>query len=156
MSVRNRLYLQINGAVPMEAYIFQTRNGYVENESSNLSCATSSLKMEKYEPPTLIYKNKNYIMVKGQKEKILELRESGKSYRRIEKILKCSRSTISYHCKKWGLNDIGLGFDKISEEDKIEIKEYYKKHTIQETAEKFNVSLSSVKILSDKKRIQLW
>ena len=33
------------------------------------------------------------------KEKILKLREEGKSYREIEKILGCSRSTISYHCQ---------------------------------------------------------
>src|SRR5438046_7331808 len=34
------------------------------------------------------------------KEKILELRKSGKSYREIEKILSCSRSTIAYHCSE--------------------------------------------------------
>jgi 5-methylcytosine-specific restriction endonuclease McrA len=32
------------------------------------------------------------------KEQILKLRNEGKSYREIEKILGCSRSTISYHC----------------------------------------------------------
>jgi len=32
------------------------------------------------------------------KEKILELRNEGKSYREIQKILGCSKSTISYHC----------------------------------------------------------
>lgn len=32
------------------------------------------------------------------KEKILKLREEGKSYNQIQKILGCSKSTISYHC----------------------------------------------------------
>lgn len=32
------------------------------------------------------------------KKQILELRLEGKSYREIQKILGCSRSTISYHC----------------------------------------------------------
>jgi len=32
------------------------------------------------------------------KEKILKLRKEGKSYREIQKELKCSTSTISYHC----------------------------------------------------------
>lgn len=37
-------------------------------------------------------------MINKMKEKIIKLRESGKSYREIEKLLKCSKSTISYHC----------------------------------------------------------
>lgn len=32
------------------------------------------------------------------KEKILKLRQEGKSYNEIKKILKCSKGTISYHC----------------------------------------------------------
>lgn len=32
------------------------------------------------------------------KEKILKLREEGKSYRQIQTILNCSKSVISYHC----------------------------------------------------------
>lgn len=32
------------------------------------------------------------------KEQILELREQGKSYREIKKLLNCSLSTISFHC----------------------------------------------------------
>jgi len=32
------------------------------------------------------------------KEQILKLREEGKSYRQIQKILNCSKATISYHC----------------------------------------------------------
>lgn len=32
------------------------------------------------------------------KEKILKLRQEGKSYREIQKILGCSKSTVAYHC----------------------------------------------------------
>lgn len=92
-------------------------------------------------------------MDKGKK--IIELRKNGKSYDDICKILKCSKSTVSYHCKKHNLTDIGLGSEKIEDKIKNEIKEYYKSHTIEETAKKFNVSTSSVKIFSDKKRIIL-
>lgn len=94
-------------------------------------------------------------MDKGLKEKILSLRENGKSYREISKELNCSRSLISYHCKRWGLSDIGLGFEKLDENKKQDIKEYYKNHTKKETAEKFKVSYSSVEYYSDKKRILL-
>ncbi len=37
---------------------------------------------------------------KGLKEKILSLKIKGYSFRQIEKKLKCSKSTISYHCSK--------------------------------------------------------
>ena len=42
------------------------------------------------------------------KEKILELRRKGLSYVEIQKELGCSKSTISFNCKKNGLTDIGL------------------------------------------------
>ena len=46
------------------------------------------------------------------KEKILELRRRGLSYVEIQKQLGCSKSTISYNCKKHGLTDIGLKDEK--------------------------------------------
>jgi IS30 family transposase len=42
------------------------------------------------------------------KDKILELRKKGFSFSQISKELSCAKSTISYHCKKFGLSDIGL------------------------------------------------
>lgn len=78
------------------------------------------------------------------KDEILILREEGFSYREIEKKLGCSRSIISYHCKKWSLNDIGLSKGNNAIDIKDEIKEYYKTHTREETAKKFNISKSSV------------
>ena len=38
------------------------------------------------------------------KDKIIELRLGGKSYKEIELELGCARSTISYHCKRLNLN----------------------------------------------------
>lgn len=46
------------------------------------------------------------------KEKILELRKNGLSYVEIQKELGCSKSTISYNCKKNGLNEIGINEKK--------------------------------------------
>ncbi len=42
----------------------------------------------------------NFSKEKGLKEKILSLKIKGYSFRQIEKKLKCSKSTISYHCSK--------------------------------------------------------
>ena len=36
----------------------------------------------------------------GMKERILEARRKGLSYREIEKKLKCSKGLIAYHCSK--------------------------------------------------------
>ena len=38
------------------------------------------------------------------KEKIIELRLQGKSYKEIERELNCARSTIAFYCQKQGLN----------------------------------------------------
>lgn len=88
-------------------------------------------------------------MNKGFKEKILDLRESGKSYNEIAKELSCSKGLVSYHCKNSGISDIGLGFQKISELKREQIKEYYKTHTRQETMLQFGVSRSSVTNYTD-------
>ena len=36
----------------------------------------------------------------GLKEKIIKLREQGKTYNQIKKELNCSKGTISYHCSQ--------------------------------------------------------
>jgi IS30 family transposase len=46
------------------------------------------------------------------KNKIIELRKLGFSYNEISEKLNCSKSTISYHCNKYELNDIGLNLIK--------------------------------------------
>jgi len=88
------------------------------------------------------------------RDDILKLREDGISYREISKKLGCSRATISYHCKRWNLTDVGLSNVGVFNL-KDEIKEYYKSHTTKETAIYFNVSESSVKKYKDNKRIEL-
>ncbi len=61
-------------------------------------------------------------MEKSLKERILSLINDGKTYGEITKKLKCTKSTISYHCKNAGLKNINL-FNPPSEE---EIKNFQK------------------------------
>lgn len=87
------------------------------------------------------------------KEKIIELRKQGKSYNEIKKELNCSKATISYHCKREALNDIGLDTTKkLNEKEVEELKEFYKTHTIEETSKVFNVSETTVKKYTENKR----
>ena len=86
------------------------------------------------------------------KKKIIELRKQGKSYNEIKKKLNCSKATISYHCKREALNDIGLNTTKkLNEKEVEELKEFYKNHTAEETSIMFNVSVTTVKKYSDRK-----
>lgn len=55
-------------------------------------------------------------------EKIIELRNLGKTYKEICKELNCAMSTVSYHCK---LNKIGGHSDRLTEEQKIELQKLY-------------------------------
>lgn len=89
------------------------------------------------------------------KDKILLLREDGKSYNEIVKELGCSKATVSYHCKKWSLNDIGLGSPNKASEKKYEINEYYKTHTTDETANFFDISRTSVIRYTENKREEI-
>lgn len=76
------------------------------------------------------------------KDKILELRNMGFSYNKISEILGCSKSTISYHCKKLNLENPVRQIDdnliKNIQEDSINLK-------IKEIANKYDISESSVK-----------
>lgn len=82
------------------------------------------------------------------KDEILNLRDSGKTYKEISEILNCSISTISYHCNN---NQRGTQM-KLTSEIISKIKDYYKTHTINETAKHLNISNASVKKYCDKKR----
>lgn len=76
------------------------------------------------------------------KEKIISLRNEGKSFREIGKILNCSKATISYHCRRNNLSDIGLKkYKELTIDEKDKLKEYYNTHTIKETSEKFGISV---------------
>lgn len=80
------------------------------------------------------------------KEKILKLREEGKSYREIENELDCSRATISYHCKRENLNDIGLSKDKLTNELVLQIHQLENEgFQNSEIAEQLEIGVSTVK-----------
>jgi transposase len=89
------------------------------------------------------------------REKILRLRDEGKSYRYIVEKLGCSKASVSYHCKRFGKNNIGLRRTNLAEFEVEQMNEYYKTHTIEETSKKFNVCLTTVKKYVDNKRIEL-
>jgi len=88
------------------------------------------------------------------KEQILKLRKEGKNYNEISNLTGASKATISYHCKRHGLDGridgMGLVGKSIDE-----INEYYKTHTIIETAEYFNIGVGTVKSITENKRILL-
>ena len=90
------------------------------------------------------------------KEKILKLRLEGKSYNEIHELLGCSKATISYHCMRNNLNDIGLvKGKKLTKEEQDNLKEFYKTHTKEETAEFFGISTATVTKYKENKRILL-
>ena len=61
------------------------------------------------------------------KGEIINLRKQGESYDEIKNKLGCSKSTISYHCKQEGFEDIGLEKDHREKEVSDEKKEKIKK-----------------------------
>jgi len=85
------------------------------------------------------------------KDKIIELRKSGASYRDIQTKLKCSKSTINFHCKNLGLLDIGLKPQTITNEIVDKINEATKTLTVNETFKKVGVARSTVIKYMDKK-----
>jgi len=85
-------------------------------------------------------------MGRSYKERILELRSEGKTYKEIKEELGCSISTISYHC--------GDGKTKKLNEDLInDIRKYYNEgNSSIKTAEYFNISKSTVLKYVDSRR----
>ena len=55
-------------------------------------------------------------------EKILSLREEGKSYKEITKILGCAMSTVSYHCQ---LHKMGDNNQKVTDDEKKQFQKMY-------------------------------
>ena len=82
------------------------------------------------------------------KEKILELRNEGKSYREIQKILGCSKSTISYYCGN-GQKEKTRNRTKKRRENKIVEKlerfKYRKLRYKKESVRKFNKRDNDIK-----------
>jgi transposase len=91
--------------------------------------------------------------MKKTKELIRELRNENKSYYEISKILKISKATISYHCKRLDMNDPVIEVTNLTNDEILKLKDYYKSHTKKETAKQFNVSDSTVWKYSDRKMI---
>jgi transcriptional regulator len=81
---------------------------------------------------------------KNLKLKILELRRQGKSYREIEDILDCTRSTISFHCKRHNVTDTGKKRHAISNDLKNAIHIFCKEHKTSEAIKYFNLSKSTI------------
>lgn len=67
---------------------------------------------------------------RGIKQQILNLRKKGKSYSEIQSILNCSKSTITFHAKKAGLNKSigGKNHKRLPKEDQYKIWEYTKEN----------------------------
>ena len=59
-----------------------------------------SKRARKRAKPKPFFRNRQMRIFKKRREDILRLRSQGLSYKKIEKALGCSRSTISYHCGK--------------------------------------------------------
>lgn len=94
--------------------------------------------------------------ISSRREKIIELRKKGKSYKEIRKEIGCSPGYISEVCKSIGLNNIGLDLNKkLTDSEILELKEYYKTHTKAETSAKFGVSGTTVTKYKDCKRKEI-
>jgi IS30 family transposase len=79
------------------------------------------------------------------KNEILRLRDQNYTYDQIAKELNCSKSTVSYHCVRQDVNDIGLTKHKISEEMAEDIYSFCKEHKIKEAMAHFGLSESTIK-----------
>jgi len=81
--------------------------------------------------------------------KILQLRQMGKTYAEIGSILGYSKKVVGYHCRKNGLGDQRPSVKNI---DTIAANEFYKTHTLEETATFFGVKAVSLKYYLDAKK----
>lgn len=79
---------------------------------------------------------------KGLKTQIIDLRISGKSYKKIADELGCSKSLISYYCKQENLTDIGLR-PAIKADDRA-ILGVYKNNTAEVVCKLFDITLSQL------------
>jgi transposase len=79
------------------------------------------------------------------KNEILRLRDQNYTYDQIVKELNCSKSTVSYHCVRQDVNDIGLTKHKISEEMANDIYEFCKDNKIKDAINHFGLSESTIK-----------
>lgn len=78
------------------------------------------------------------------KNEIFRMRNEGKSYREIQKVLNCSRGTINYHCRISGMVDTGKKKYALDEDMKKSISEYCKTHSLIDTSKAFKLSISTI------------
>lgn len=85
------------------------------------------------------------------KNKIISLRNNGKTYDEIKDELNCSKATISYHCQR---NNLGGNNQRstLTDDEIVKLNEYYKNHTIEECVSKFKIGKSTVTKHTDNKR----
>jgi DNA-binding CsgD family transcriptional regulator len=96
-------------------------------------------------PINFYNKNNNIMSVKKNlRNVIVQLRNEGKSYREIQKILNCSRGTINYHCRITGMVDTGKKVYALDNDMKKSIAEYCKTHSLVSTAKAFKLSISTI------------
>jgi DNA-binding CsgD family transcriptional regulator len=96
-------------------------------------------------PINFYNKNNNIMSIKRNlKNEIVQMRNEGKSYREIQKILNCSRGTINYHCRNTGMVDTGKKVYALDNDMKKSIAEYCKTHSLVATAKAFKLSISTI------------
>ena len=78
------------------------------------------------------------------KFEILQLRQKGHSYRKIQSILNCTRSTVHYHCKKNNLLDMGQKRYPVDSDTKKNIHQFCKNKKIKDAIKAFNLSYSTI------------
>ena len=85
---------------------------------------------------------------------ILELRKSGFTYEQIMEKLKCSKSIVSYHCRKNSISRYDNSI-KISTELVLEIQSYYNDgYSLRKLSKKFGINRSILsKYIVIKKKI---
>jgi uncharacterized protein YerC len=88
-------------------------------------------------------------------EKIIKLRNDGKTYLEIQNELGCAKSTISYHCK---LHKLGGFSDRLSDTEKNELQKLYDEHGSVKmvsniTGRAVSTIMRYVKILKNNKKV---
>lgn len=81
---------------------------------------------------------------KKLRDSILALRKEGKSYRHIQAILKCSKSTIHFHCNNNNLTDTGKKKYPVTAQLKKEIQLFLEGGSIDQAVEKFKLSKTTI------------
>ena len=88
-------------------------------------------------------------------EKIISLRQEGKTYKEISEILGCAKSTVSYHCQ---IHKLGSNNQKVTDVEKLELQRLYDElGSLKKVSKLTNRSFETVKkhvITKDRVRTQ--